>query len=161
MSMSNELMSIKAELKNILKIASKQITTYILVVYNDPYTEYSIKTKNLTAVAEFVDRISVNPRQVDDCPEMAITALRRGVKLCEQDCFLFFFSDASAKDYSDYPAAVNEIRAKRIMIIFVITGCCESCSSMAQQSYEAISNQTNGRLYRSTKDGAKVVFIYL
>ena len=156
-SMSGEIKAVRDGIIELLRIAPKAVANYVVVRFNDPYIGPSIKSNNVTEITKFVNAIRVSGG--DDCPEMAMKGLRKAVELSDPGSFVFFFSDASAKDYHLQQVVAREAIDKGVMIFFVLTGCCSRCESKQFNAYRNITADTGGRMYQVSKTGAEKVHV--
>ena len=154
-SMSGEINAVKNGIKDLLKISAGAVANYVIVLFNDPSIGPWKKSIDMATITKFVDNIYAHGG--GDCPEMAMQGLRKAIELSDPGSFIFFFSDASAKDYDLHPNVTQEAKKKDIMIFFVLTGCCSDCTSVKFNAYRNITSGTSGRLYQVSKTGAEQV----
>lgn len=154
-SMAGEIKAVRDGVIQLLKIAPAAISNYVVVRFNDPRVGPWIKSNKVDEITRFLNNITVTGG--GGCPEMAMKGLRKAVELSDRGSFVFFFSDASAKDYSLHEIVAKEAKEKGVMILFVLTGCCSKCNSKQFNVYRNITSDTGGRMYQVSKTGAEKV----
>ncbi|KAL7010772.1 hypothetical protein ACKWTF_009158 [Chironomus riparius] len=95
----------------------------------------------------------------DDCPEMALGGLKKGLEVAHPNSIVFLFSDATAKDYHLYEDVKTLIQKKQITVNFLLTGDCSDITSEGYKVYHKISQVSNGQVYRMDKTNIKDVMM--
>lgn len=94
-----------------------------------------------------------------DCPEMALSGLKIGLKLALPNSFAYVFSDASSKDYGFYDEVVALIQKKQVTVNFLLTGACNQENEIMYKVYHKLSRVSNGQVYDMNKKNVKDVLI--
>lgn len=106
-----------------------------------------------------LERLSnVNITGGGDCPELSISGLRDGLKHALTNSIAFVFTDASAKDHSQYEVTKDLIQSKQATVNFLTTGDCGARLGPGFQVYEKLARVSNGQVYdMNTDDITKVL----
>lgn len=78
----------------------------------------SIDTTNTTEFSELIKKIRVDGG--DDCPEMSLGGIKKGLELCLPNSLVYVFTDADPKDISLLPAVLELIQSKKAKVEFYI-----------------------------------------
>lgn len=138
-SMSNEMEDVKVWMEKCTKGMyddCKNIPSggWILSPFNDPVADSGPVTGPTTVQSEIlqgIDNLEAVKGSGGDCPEMAMHGIMSALKDVTPhniDCKVFFFSDATPKDYSRMEEVKSELLKKRCTFYPVLTRCCGTCS---------------------------------
>lgn len=158
--MANEINAIRNGIKQLLKNNASAVEKYVVYLFNDPFKETKetfIRSNDPTEIINFTD--SIRPHAGWDCPEMAMTALLGALDKSSFGSFIFFFSDASAKDYTKHSLVTAVAQERLVKLFLVLTGCCSHCESEQFKAYEKLATATNGRFYNVSKTGVEKVIV--
>ncbi|VDI79844.1 Hypothetical predicted protein [Mytilus galloprovincialis] len=139
---------------------------YILVTFNDPVEhEHRLTTENGLEMIEKLESLGVFGG--GDCPEYAVSGLKRGIEECRENSILFAYTDAPAKDEDDRQAVIDASNAKNIELrIFLQDDLCgkrrkretELKNVTGSDVYYEIAEATGGKVYQiSTSEIADVM----
>ncbi|CAC5404391.1 unnamed protein product [Mytilus coruscus] len=139
---------------------------YILVTFNDPIEHvHRLTTPNGLEMIEQLESLGVSGG--GDCPEYAVSGLKKGIELCRENSILFAYTDAPAKDESDRQAVIDASNAKNIELrIFLQDDMCgkrkkretELKNETGSDVYYEIAEATGGKVYQiSTSEIADVM----
>ncbi|CAO1415300.1 unnamed protein product [Diamesa serratosioi] len=132
------------------------IFNYILVIFRDPDNEDALVTTNPDLLLERLSNVNITGG--GDCPELAISGLREGLKYAIKNSIAYVFTDASAKDHDQYEVTKDLIQSTQTTVSFLTTGDCGKRSQPGFQVYEKLARVSNGQVYdMNTDDITKVL----
>lgn len=107
-------------------------------------------TTNPDLLLERLNNVFINGG--GDCPELAISGLREGLKHAITNSIAFVFTDASAKDLGQYEVTKNLIQSTQTTVNFLTTGDCGERLGPGFQVYELLARVSNGQVYDMNTD---------
>lgn len=143
-SMGPEIAGVKSSVVQIInRVAGTDDApdNYLLVRFGDPSVGAPVKTTDPNVLLAAVNGIV--PSGGGDCPELSQAGLLSAIAGASSGSKLYFYSDASSKDAAlagNVSAAAN---AKKINIIYVLTGTC----SPVDPAYIRVAQETGGQLF--------------
>ncbi|CAO1385749.1 unnamed protein product [Diamesa serratosioi] len=162
-SMGADLVQLRSAAAQIINEFSQRhdnpIFNYILVVFRDPEIEPALVTTIPQQVIDKLNSIVLGGPRNTDCPEMAISGLKEGIKHALHDSIAFLITDAGAKDYYEYRSASKILQEKKISVSVLSTGNCEKPTSEEFKVYGKLSRQTNSQLFDMKSGDVKDVIL--
>lgn len=146
-SMKRDLGSLRSAVVNILnKLNSygKKNTygNYVLSVFNDPDVRVN-QTADSNELVQWLNEI--HPRGGGDCPEMALTGIKKALELSEAKSHAFVFTDAGAKDHEMEKEVIDLAKGKEITLNFLLTGKCKK-ETETGDVFDRLASKTGGQV---------------
>lgn len=161
-SMSKDLKNLRsAAIKIIDKFnsygADNPIGNYILSIFNDPGVEVH-ETKNSQELLSLLNGIKIDGGR--DCPEMALTGIKRALELADFKSYAFVFTDADAKDFSLKRSVLEIIQKKQAIVSFLKTGSCgPPYPDEGHQVYHEVAKASGGQVFEIKRDDVDEVLV--
>uniref|UniRef100_A0A1I8J6D2 VWFA domain-containing protein n=1 Tax=Macrostomum lignano TaxID=282301 RepID=A0A1I8J6D2_9PLAT len=144
-SMGSVINSVKSNIRRILS-ANTRFSNYVVATFGDPYVRRVIKTRSITAVRNFLKRLSA--RGGGDCPEYAMSGALDAAKSADSNSVMLLFTDASAKDKRRVGQVSSLAKRKRIRVFTVesgnMCGKAPEFKQLARKSFGEVSRLRSG-----------------
>ncbi|KAK3083786.1 hypothetical protein FSP39_003208 [Pinctada imbricata] len=148
-SMGDDIYEVRKKAIEIVTFSQSSATkpfNYILATFNDPDTTLTVTTDGNELIRHLN---ALTAEGGDDCPEMAMAGLIRGIQQAKPGSCVFFFTDADAKD-TDKEAQVEAlIQRKRIKLTLFLRGTCGGV--LPNKTKETQQQSQDGCLIRNTR----------
>ena len=105
----------------------KQPAEYVLVRFGDPTVGAPIIVGEPNALLAEVQKL--NPNLGGDCPELAMSGLRRILPALGEGSSVYLYTDADAKDSGLATSVASQARAKGVRITSFLSGRCASSTT--------------------------------
>lgn len=109
-------------------------------------------TRNPDEVIEKLNSIVLDSTNNPDCPELAISGLREGLRHALPNSFAFVLTDASAKDYDQFEVTNNLVQLTQTSVNFLITGNCGHHGRPEMEVYNKLARSSNGQVFDMNSD---------
>lgn len=114
--------------------------------------EDPLVTRNPDEVIEKLNSIVLDSTNNPDCPELAISGLREGLRHALPNSFAFVLTDASAKDYNQFEVTNNLVQLTQTSVNFLITGNCGHQNQPQMEVYYKLARSSNGQVFDMNRD---------
>lgn len=114
--------------------------------------EDPLVTRNPEEVIEKLNSIVLDSTNNPDCPELAISGLREGLRHALPNSFAFVLTDASAKDYDQFEVTNNLVQLTQTSVNFLITGNCGHTNGPQMEVYNKLARSSNGQVFDMNRD---------
>ncbi|XP_045778361.1 hemicentin-1-like [Maniola jurtina] len=162
-SMDSEINQVKEKTNEIfaavLNSNATQIDEFIIVTFNDPHVKLRVKSNKRGLFTRALTLIQ--PKNGDDCPEMAMTGIQLALEESKRNSFLYVFTDASAKDYDQYENVKSLAQQKSIQVNFLLTGECQDSVEERHTVYDHLATATSGQVFHIDKDEISKIIEYI
>lgn len=109
-------------------------------------------TRNPDEVIDKLKNIVLDSTNNPDCPELAISGLREGLRHALPNSFAFVLTDASAKDYDQFEVTNNLVQLTQTSVNFLITGDCGDSGRPEMEVYSKLAQSSNGQVFDMNRD---------
>uniref|UniRef100_A0A1I8JDN1 VWFA domain-containing protein n=1 Tax=Macrostomum lignano TaxID=282301 RepID=A0A1I8JDN1_9PLAT len=150
--MGSVINSVKSNIRRILS-ANTRFSNYVVATFGDPYVRRVIKTRSITAVRNFLKRLSA--RGGGDCPEYAMSGALDAAKSADSNSVMLLFTDASAKDKRRVGQVSSLAKRKRIRVFTVesgnMCGKAPEFKQLARKSFGEVSRLRSGTFNKTRR----------
>lgn len=163
-SMGDDIENVKKECTEIVtnvRGTANEPYDYVLTTFSDPeyLTTHVLTTRDGLLMTNTIQNLVVDGG--GDCPEYCMSGLLKCIHEVREKSTIFVFTDASAKDKSNWDTVVTAANTKDITMQFLVTGYEFSCyrkkrslERFIRQTetsvYDSIALATGGKVYRIT-----------
>ncbi|KAI6240753.1 EGF-like domain-containing protein [Aphelenchoides fujianensis] len=162
-SMNDDLVQVRHGAKGIFDTVMKQrkklIYNYVLVLFHDPEVDPPFVTADPDVFQQELATVSVQGG--GDCPEMALSGIKKALEVSLPGSYIYVFTDAKAKDYHLEERILNLIQEKHSSVVFVMTGDCGDRTSPGYRVFEKIAAASFGQVFHLEKSHVNTVLEYV
>ncbi|KAI6172894.1 EGF-like domain-containing protein [Aphelenchoides besseyi] len=162
-SMNDDLVQVRHGAKGIFETVLKQrkklIYNYVLVLFHDPEVDPPFVTTDPDVFQSELASVSVQGG--GDCPEMALSGIKKALEVSLPGSYIYVFTDARAKDYHLEERILNLIQEKHSSVVFVMTGDCGNRTAPGYRTFEKIAAASFGQVFHLEKSHVNTVLEYV
>ncbi|XP_046970773.1 hemicentin-1-like [Vanessa cardui] len=162
-SMSDDIAQVKIKTNEVfdavLHANASNIDDFVLITFNDPYAQLRTITRDRDEFKRALSSIHVNGG--GDCPEYAMAGIELALEKSKSNSYFYVFTDASAKDYSQFERIKSFSQKKSIQVSFLLTGYCGTLKDRDYVVFEELSEATSGQVFHIQKDDIHKIIDYI
>ncbi|XP_050355402.1 hemicentin-1-like [Nymphalis io] len=143
----------------VLYANASNIDDFVLITFNDPYAKIRTVTRDRNEFKRALEGISVNGG--GDCPEYAMAGIELALEKSKPNSFFYVFTDASAKDYSQFERIKSLSQKKSVQVSFLLTGYCGRLNDRDYIVFDKLSEATSGQVFHIKKDDIHKIIDYI